>query len=74
MELTLGDRAVSGASRQPQGDPVRRYAPDSEYAAAEYGVTLPEIAAAGKRMRRASDAARRSGEIRAVSGIDSLRE
>jgi len=25
--LTLGDRAVSGASRQPQGDPVRRYAP-----------------------------------------------
>jgi addiction module RelB/DinJ family antitoxin len=48
--------------------------PDSEYAAAEYGVTAAEIAAAGKRMRRASDAARRSGGIRAVSGIDSLRE
>jgi addiction module RelB/DinJ family antitoxin len=48
--------------------------PDSEYAAAEYGVTAVEIAAAGKRMRRSSDAARRSGEVRAVSGIDSLRE
>jgi addiction module RelB/DinJ family antitoxin len=48
--------------------------PDSEYAAAEYGVTAAEIAAAGKRMRRASDAARRSGGIRAVSGIDSLPE
>ena len=48
--------------------------PDSEYAAAEYGVTAAEIAAAGKHMRRASDAARRSGGIRAVSGIDSLRE
>ena len=43
-------------------------------AAAEYGVTAVEIAAAGKRMRRSSDAARRSGEVRAVSGIDSLRE
>jgi addiction module RelB/DinJ family antitoxin len=48
--------------------------PDSEYAAAEYGVTVAEITAAGKRMRRASDAARRSGKVRAVSGIDSLRE
>jgi addiction module RelB/DinJ family antitoxin len=48
--------------------------PDSEYATAEYGVTAAEIVAAGKRMRRASDAARRSGGIRAVSGIDSLRE
>ena len=48
--------------------------PDSEYAATEYGVTAAEIVAAGKRMRRASDAARRSGEIRAVSGIASLRE
>ena len=48
--------------------------PDSEYAAAEYGVTVAEIEAAGKRMRRSSDAARRSGGVRAVSGIDSLRE
>ena len=48
--------------------------PDSEYAAAEYGLTAVDIAAAGKRMRRSSDAARRSGEVRAVSGIDSLRE
>jgi addiction module RelB/DinJ family antitoxin len=48
--------------------------PDSEYAAAEYGVTAAEVAAAGKRMRRSSDAARRSGDARVVSGIDSLRE
>ncbi|MFA5264315.1 MAG: type II toxin-antitoxin system RelB/DinJ family antitoxin [Opitutaceae bacterium] len=48
--------------------------PDSEYAAAEYGVTAAEVAATGKRMRRSSDAARRSGGVRAVSGIDSLRE
>jgi addiction module RelB/DinJ family antitoxin len=48
--------------------------PDSEYAAAEYGLTAGDIAAAGKRMRRSSDAARRSGEVRAVSGVDSLRE
>jgi addiction module RelB/DinJ family antitoxin len=48
--------------------------PDSEYAAAEYGLTPADIAAAGKRMRRSSDAARRSGGVRAVAGIDSLRE
>ena len=48
--------------------------PDSEYAAAEYGVTAAEIAAAGRRMRRISNAARRSGGVRAVLGIDSLRE
>jgi addiction module RelB/DinJ family antitoxin len=48
--------------------------PDSEYAAAEYGITSAEVAAAGKRMRRASEAARRSGTIRTISGIDSLRE
>ena len=48
--------------------------PDSEYAAAEYGVTVAEIDAAGRRMRRASNAARRSGGVRAVLGIDSLRE
>ena len=48
--------------------------PDSEYAAIEYGLTAAEVAAAGKRMRRASAAARRSGGIRPVFGIDSLRE
>jgi hypothetical protein len=42
-------------------------------AAAEYGMTAAEIADAGKRMRRASAAARRPGEVRAVSGVDSLR-
>ncbi len=48
--------------------------PDSEYAAAEYGVTAAEVAVAGNRMRRSSAAARRSGGVRAVTGIDSLRE
>jgi len=47
---------------------------DSEYAAVEYGVTSAEVAAAGKRMRRSSAALQRSGGIRVVSGIDSLRE
>ena len=48
--------------------------PDSEYAQAEYGLTATATAAAGKRMRRASAAARRAGTVRAVSGVDSLRE
>ena len=47
---------------------------DSEYAASEYGLTAADIAAAGKRMRRSSEAARRSAGVRAVSGVDSLRE
>ena len=48
--------------------------PDSEYAAAEYALTAVEVSAAGKRMRRASDVSRRLGRVRAVTGIDSLRE
>ena len=48
--------------------------PDSEYAATEYGLTAADIAGAGKRMRRSAEAARRSGEVRPVSGVDSLRE
>lgn len=48
--------------------------PDSEYAAAEYGLTAADIAAAGKRMRRSSNAARRLAGVRAVTGVDSLRE
>jgi addiction module RelB/DinJ family antitoxin len=46
----------------------------SEYAAVEYGLTAADVSAAGKRMRRASVDAQRSGAIRDVSGIDSLRE
>lgn len=48
--------------------------PDSEYAATEYGLSAADVVAAGKRMRRASSGAHRSGGVRAVSGIDSLRE
>lgn len=48
--------------------------PDSEYAAAEYGLAPAEVAAAGRRMRRAEAAARRAGSIREVTGADSLRE
>lgn len=48
--------------------------PDSEYAEAEYGLSAAEVVAAGKRLRRASASARRSGGLRAVTGIDSLRE
>lgn len=48
--------------------------PDSEYAATEYGLSAADVVAAGKRMRRASRGAHGSGGVRAVSGIDSLRE
>ncbi len=48
--------------------------PDSEYAAVEFGRTAAEVAATGKRMRRSSDAARRSGGVHSISGIGSLRE
>src|SRR6266542_286654 len=44
-----------------------------DYAAAEYGATEADVAAAGKRMRQRSRAARRAGTIREVTGIDSLR-
>ena len=40
--------------------------PDSEYAAAEYGLTTAEVAAAGRRMRRATASARKAGTARAV--------
>lgn len=46
----------------------------SEYASVEYGLTESDVAAAGKRMRRASADAHKSGTVREVSGIDSLRE
>lgn len=47
---------------------------DSEYAASEHGLTAADIVAADKRMRRSSDAARKSGRVRTVSKVDSLRE
>ena len=48
--------------------------PDSEYAAAEYGLTAAEVAAAGARMRRAAAAERKSGALRPVkSAADLLR-
>jgi antitoxin component of RelBE/YafQ-DinJ toxin-antitoxin module len=40
--------------------------PDSEYAAAAYGLTDAEVKAAGKRMRRAASAEKKAGSIRAV--------
>lgn len=48
--------------------------PDSEYAMAEYGLAPTEVALAGRRMRRATANARRSGTIREVNGVESLRE
>ncbi|HEY4300361.1 MAG TPA: type II toxin-antitoxin system RelB/DinJ family antitoxin [Candidatus Didemnitutus sp.] len=47
---------------------------DSDYAAAEYGLSKAEVAAAGKRMRKASRAAHRLGSVRPVTDIASLRE
>lgn len=48
--------------------------PGLKYAAVEYGMTAAQVAAAGKRMRRSSVSARRSGSVRPVSTIDSLGE
>jgi len=47
--------------------------PDSEYAAAEYGLSPADVAAVGKRLRRAANSARKSGRVLPVSGIESLR-
>lgn len=46
--------------------------PDSEYAAAAYGLTDVEVAAAGKRMRRAANAERKAGSLRAIRTASDL--
>ncbi len=55
-----------------RGLPFAVTEPDEEYFEAEYGLTEAEAASAGRRMRRETAAARRTGRLRAITGAADL--
>jgi hypothetical protein len=53
-------------------EPATVNEPDDAYFAREYGLSRPEMANAGLKMRRETDDARKSGQLREIKSVADL--
>jgi hypothetical protein len=53
-------------------EPAAVNEPGDAYFAGEYGLSRPEMARAGIKMRRETDAARKSGQLREIKSVADL--